>query len=415
LQPAQIALRTYVVASGSSYSVMSGGLARISAGPGPLDLSILSGEGSKDTWVLSDGPVRYVSLLQPAEQVVELRRSGADLPSRVADNLYWLGRNIERADGAARLLRTVLVRLTSESESASIPELPVLLRTLAHEGQIEPDYVVEGMKDVLPAIEQALPESVFDPKQPGSLRRMLTNMHRGASIVRDRISIDSWRIINRIDQEFQLPALGVADPSDLLTMLNQMIINLAAFGGLVMESMTRAQGWRFLDIGRRIERSLHTINLLQNTLVEPVDNEPPVLEAVLEVADSLMTYRSRYLANLQVGPVLDLLLTDGTNPRSVAFQLAALSEHVENLPRERSQPQPGNEQRIIMSLLHSVRMTEVEALCETQPGGERPNLDRLLSRLASQLPKLSDAISHKYLIHAGALRQLAEIRPEERV
>jgi uncharacterized circularly permuted ATP-grasp superfamily protein/uncharacterized alpha-E superfamily protein len=413
LKPAHVALRTYAVANDGSYSAMPGGLSRVSASAERLDMSILAGEGSKDLWVLSEGPVSHVSLLQPPGQTVELHRSGSELPSRVADNLYWLGRQVERAEGAARLLRTVFARLASEWESQNIPELPVLLRVLACQGQIEPGYVVDEIKTPLPAIERVLPTIVFDASQPGSLRETLTAMHRTASIVRDRISIDSWRIVNHIDQDFERPRRrGHIDPSEVLDMLNQLIIDLASFSGLVMESMTRTQGWRFLDIGRRLERAMYTISLLQSALVRPVENERPVLEALLEVADSSMTYRSRYLASLLTAPVLDLLLTDETNPRSVAYQLAALSEHIENLPRDRSNPQRGPEQRLIMSTLHSIRMADVAALCNAQRSGERTQLDSLLSRQAAQLPKLSNAISNKYLIHAGPPRQLAEIRPE---
>ena len=415
LEPWYVALRTYLVASGDSYTCMAGGLTRVSSSPEPLHQSVSELERSKDAWVLSDGPVRKVSLLQRPGQAVELRRGGVDLPSRAADNLYWLGRHVERADGSARLLRTVLMRLTSESSSANIPELPVLLRGLADHGQIEPGFAVEGVKDPLPTIERALPVSVFDQTEALSLRRTLTKMHRLASNVRDRISMDSWRILNRIDQEFQPPQQHTdVDLSDMLAMLNQVVIDLAAFSGLVMESMTRSQGWRFLDIGRRIEQSLHVINLVRNTLVQVSENEGPVLEAVLEVADSLMTYRSRYLSSLRMAPVLDLLLTDETNPRSLAFQLVALCAHVEKLPRDHSQPLLGLEQRITMSALHSVQMADVEVLCEMQKDGARQNLDRMLSRLAAQLPTLSDAICHKYLIHAGPPKQLSNIHSGSR-
>jgi uncharacterized alpha-E superfamily protein len=231
--------------------------------------------------------------------------------------------------------------------------------------------------------------------------------------VRDRSSLDRWRNIKRADPYFRAPRRGASiDLGDLLVMLNQVVLDLTAFSGLVMESMTRAQGWRFLDIGRRMERSLHTMSLLANSLIDAEHDDSSVLEALLEVGDSLMTYRSRYLANFQQAPVLDLLLTDESNPRSLAYQLAALHEHVENLPRDRSQPMRGPEQRIVMSALHSVRMVDVQTLCELESDGRRTHLERFLMRLAQQLPKLTDVIAHKYLIHTGPPRQLSEILPE---
>ncbi len=411
VQPWHVSLRAFLVRSQDGYYALPGGLAR-AAGPAGAN-EALPAEGSKDVWVLSEGPVKHVSLLTPAGQPIELKRSGADLPSRVADNLFWLGRQVERAEGAARLLRTVFIRLASESERDSMPELPVLIRALADQGQIEPGFVVEGIRQQLPAIENELPRAMFDEQQPGSLRHTVTSLYRLASMVRDRMSLDSWRILNRIEQQSQPPRRGrTLEPAEVLSILSDLIIDLAAFAGLSTESMTRTQGWRFLDIGRRLERSLYTISLARNAAVQLPAQEGPVLESLLEVADSLMTYRSRYLSSLQLAPVLDLILTDETNPRSLAFQLAALAEHVEQLPRDRNQPQRSPEQRIMMSALGSVRMVDIEALCEVQQGGERTHLERLLSRLALQLPKLSDVISHRYLIHAGSARQLAEIRPE---
>jgi len=307
----------------------------------------------------------------------------------------------------------VFIRLASESERDSMPELPVLIRALAEQGQIEPGFVVEGIRQQLPAIENELPRAMFDEQQPGSLRHTVTSLYRLASMVRDRMSLDSWRILNRLEQQSQPPRRGrTLEPAEVLAILSDLIIDLAAFAGLSTESMTRTQGWRFLDIGRRLERSLYTISLARNAVVQVPVQEGPVLESLLEVADSQMTYRSRYLSSLQLAPVLDLILTDETNPRSLAFQLVALADHVEQLPRDRNQPQRSPEQRIMMSALGGMRMVDIEALCEVQQGGERTHLERLLSRLAMQLPKLSDVISHRYLIHAGSSRQLAEIRPE---
>jgi uncharacterized circularly permuted ATP-grasp superfamily protein/uncharacterized alpha-E superfamily protein len=415
IQPWHVFLRTFLVSSGEGYTTMTGGLTRLSSPAHSPDASLADITGRKDAWVLSSAPVKDVTLLSASGQPVVLRRSGAELPSRVADNLFWLGRHVARAEANARLLRTILIRLTSETQLSSIPELPVLLRVAADQGQIEPGFVVDGMSQQLPSIEKALPAVVFDERQPGSLRFTLSAMQHVASIVRDRLSLDGWRIVTRVDEQFRLPRRGAGiDLSDLLVMLNEVVLGMSAFSGLVMESMTRAQGWRFLDLGRRLERSLHTISLLLNTMIEEHQSEAAVLEAILEVGDSLMTYRSRYLSSLQQASVLDLLMTDETNPRSLAFQVAAMHDHVEALPRERAQPTRSPEQRIVMSLLHSVRMVDVETLCELEQNNRRNHLEKFLLRLQQQLPKLAEVIGHRYLIHTGPPRQLSDILPEER-
>lgn len=408
-----VALRTYLVASGSSYLCMQGGLARVSPVGHRLDLSISSGEGSKDAWVLSDGPVPPVTLLAPPGHILELRRSGAELPSRIADNLFWLGRHAERAEGATRLLRTTIARMTGEAVAGNSPEVSVLLRGLAEIGQIEPGYAMEDMRQHLPAIETALPIAVYNDAESSSLKSTLTFMNRTASMVRERLSLDSWRLINRIYHEFSgKRESSQPDLNRLQEQLNRLIIDLQAFSGLVAESMTRTLGWRFLDLGRRLERSLHTIMLVRNLLLPLEDREAPVLDAVLEVADCSITYRSRYLNNLQLAAVLDLLITDETNPRSLASQLVLLGDHVENLPRDPHLPLIGEEQRLVLSALTRVRMVSAESLAKMRIPAERKNMDALLGKIATQLPKLSEVISSKYLIHAGLTRQLTEFRSD---
>jgi uncharacterized circularly permuted ATP-grasp superfamily protein/uncharacterized alpha-E superfamily protein len=410
-QPWHATLRSFLVATGDTYATMPGGLMRASPTAEALGETMAAGQGSKDVWILSEGPVRPVTLLQPPGEAVPLRRGGNELPSRVADNLFWLGRYVERAEGAARLLRSIVARLSSDADVGTMPELAKLLQALADQSQFTP--AVAELEAVRPdLIEQEIFAFIFDENRAGSLRASLTATHRMASVVRDRISMDSWRVLNRMDQDFLLGTLprGMLQLGDVLAMLNQLILNLSAFSGLGTESMTRTQAWRFLDMGRRIERSLGTSGLLGSTLVRDTPNLPPLLEALLEVADSSMTYRSRYLSTLQLAPVLDLLLTDETNPRAVAFQLVSLSEHVDNLPQAVEGPARTTEQRLVLSALTSLRLAEIADLQEVDETGVRHRLDRMVTKLITQLRGLSEAITHTYLVHAGPSRQLAEIK-----
>ncbi len=362
--------------------------------------------------MVSSKPVSQVSLLPSHGSSVRLRRGGAELPSRVAEDLFWLGRYLERGDAHARLLRTLVARLTDEVSVEGVVELPALLRALAKQGQIEPGFAVEGIREAMPAVELALPAAVFDETQSGGLRATITAFFRTASQVRDRLSLDSWRIVRRIDRELR-PPVGIHDVevSDLPSVLDRLIVGLAAFSGLVMESMTRSLGWRFLDMGRRLERAQQITGLITSMLERQRRCPAQVLEALLQSADSLMTYRSRYLADMQVAPLLDLLITDETNPRALAFQLAALVGHVESLPRDHSLPQLEQEQRLAMTLLHTIRMTDVAALAEAYHLGQWDPLGQVLKQADELLPRLSEAIYHRYLIHAGPAWQLSDIRP----
>jgi uncharacterized alpha-E superfamily protein len=418
LQPRHLVLRSYLAADGDSFAVMPGGLARVSASAETMVVSMQRGGGSKDTWVLSAGPVSNFSLLRPSGLPVELTRGGSDLPSRVADNLYWLGRYAERAEGLTRLLRCILVRLTETSGLTDVPELPVLLRTATRLSECYPGFVGDGSAARLAAPDAELLALIHDIRRLGSLASVLCALANVAATVRDRISTDMWRVLRdlgrlRRSQGFFAPGGdGNGDHRTLSTeldLLDGTVLTLAAFGGLAMESVTRGEGWRFLDMGRKLERAMHTIGLLRCTLASPAHPEGPVLEGVLEIADSAMTYRRRYQGGVQAAAVLDLLLADETNPRSLAYQLAALADDVEHLPRDADRPGRSPEQRLMLSSLTTLRLADIAQLAGFDECGGRPALDELLGRLASALPALSDAITQTYLSHLQTSRHLGTL------
>ncbi|HEX5272791.1 MAG TPA: circularly permuted type 2 ATP-grasp protein, partial [Gemmataceae bacterium] len=418
--PRHLVLRAYLAAEGDSFAFMPGGLTRVSASADTRVVSMQRGGGSKDTWVLSAGPVSNFSLLRSGALPVELTRGGSDLPSRVADNLYWLGRYAERAEGLTRLLRCVLVRLTETSGLTDVPELPLLLRTATRLTESYPGFIGDGAAGRLAAPENELLALIHDTRRPGSLASVLGHLSNVAGMVRDRISTDMWRVLRdlgRVRRSQGFFAHGGDGPpngdrrtlSAELDLLDGTVLTLAAFGGLAMESVTRGEGWRFLDMGRKLERALHTIGIVRWTLTSPPNPEGPVLEAILEIADSAMTYRRRYQRSPQAVAVLDLLLADETNPRSLAFQLAALADDVEHLPRDASRPGRTPEERLMLSSLTMLRLAEVRQLAGLDECGGRPALDDLLGRLASALPALSDALTHTYLSHLQTSRHLAAL------
>jgi uncharacterized alpha-E superfamily protein len=416
-------LRTYLAASEDSFVMMPGGLSRVSGSADTMIASMQRGGGSKDTWVLSEEPVNTFSLLRPAGQPVELTRGGGDLPSRVADNLFWLGRYAERAEGLTRLLRGVLMRLTESSGWADAPEMPALFWAVTRVSEGLPGFIGDGSAARLAAPESELFAVIHDMGRNGSLASVLNALARVAGIVRDRISTDMWRVLNvlnktRFDRAHLAPIENGAsheddsDPfgrtlSDELDLLDRTVLTLAAFGGLAMESVTRGEGWRFLDMGRRLERCLHTTRLLRTTLVPVTTMDGPLLEALLEIADSSMTFRRRYQGSLQTAAVLDLLMVDETNPRSLAFQLAALADDVDHLTLPESNSGRTPEQRLMLTTLTALRVANVVALVEPNSEGRRPELDDLLGRVASALPELSDAITQTYLSHLQTSRHLA--------
>jgi uncharacterized circularly permuted ATP-grasp superfamily protein/uncharacterized alpha-E superfamily protein len=415
ISPRTLVLRCYAVATGNrDYLVMPGGMARVAVPESGAEVTMQRGARAKDVWVLSNEAVSPVSLLPPAQRAVPLSRGGSELPSRAADNLYWLGRYAERAEGVARLARVVGARLADLAGQPDLDrssEFAPLLAALRAQNEFlySVDIPVDDAPDLAGA-EAQLIAAVRDQSSVGSLAAVVRATLRAGRLVRDRISTDTWRVLAALDEE--VARIDQTEGADrlpgLVDLLNRVIITLAGFSGLAMESMTRGQSWRFLDMGRRLERAATLITLLRATAVRITDRERPLLEAVLEIADSGMTYRRRYLAMLQSAPVVDLLLTDETNPRSVLYQVRALVEHVRALPALPGAGVKSPQLRLALEAQTDLELAEIERLCLIDEHGARPALDALLRKLGRLVPALSESLSDSYLNHASMSRHLRQ-------
>jgi len=404
LRPRHLVLRVFAVASNGSYALMPGGLTRVTTSLDDLVTSMQGGGGSKDTWVAAEGPASQLSLLAAATSRLDISRATFDLPSRVADNLFWLGRYMERVEPAVRVARAILPRLFQDTDLAAVAGVATCVRILTGLGYFpspaeSEDRTSSAEGDVFSVIYGA----------DHGLPALMHQVRRVASLLRDRISTDAWRILNQLDEQLSsAPAPAPLGVSAAQALLNQAVSTLSAFSGLVMESMTRGDGWRFLDIGRRLERAWQIVDLIRHGLGFACTHDSGQLEVLLEIADSSITYRSRYLTSMQAELVLDLLLLDEANPRSLAYQLIRLREHIEHLPGSRSLIRRPAEARIAISLLTSVQLLEVRELACDQAEGRRTNLENLLNRLAGDLRLLSETLTREYFSQALPTRQLAE-------
>lgn len=397
-----IALRTFLVADNDGYAVMPGGLARVALNTDPMELSISAGVTSKDVWITASSPVPPVSLLTSEDQPVPLRRTSAIFPSRVADDLFWFGQSLDRIDFLSRLLRAVVERLASEIAIES-PELPSLVRALIDEGQVEASYAIESLTATLPLLTAALPKMVADTHESRGLTATISEMHRLASLERLWMSPDTFRKVRETVDRYQSTAVtGWTGLVDLLDALNHVILDLAAVSGLIHDGMIRGPAWRVMDLGRRIERVRDTARFLRSVMWGRPKLDRSVLRAILEVMDCRMTYRSRYLDNVQQNAVLDLCVTDETCPRSIACQLMGLSEHVDSLPGHESAVLRTEEKRIVMSALHAVRMISAEGLADHNSEGVLGVLDNL----ERQMKQLAEVLTRKYLLHSGIPHQI---------
>ena len=411
IQAQQTVLRAYVVATPTGYPVMPGGLTRVSAATATPGLSMQGDWGSKDTWVLSATPPDPFSLLPQAGRPVTLRRSGYDLPSRVIDNVFWMGRYAERAEGLLRLLRSLVVRALDDSGLAGSAAFATLLYAMQITWELPGVHAVAVAAPALGSREaQVLQAALFDTALPNSVRASLSALHRAAARVRDYMTLECWRIVTHLGEQCLAPPVDNPVPlNDALALIDQTVMTLSAFSGIGVENMIRGPEWHFLDMGRRLERAARLAALLHHTLVHVTPYESAVLEALLEIGDSSITYRSRYLTTLQCAPVLDLLLTDETNPRAVLYQLVELVAHVERLPRDQTLPALTAAQRLTLRLMHTVRLVEMETLCALDTQRQRSLLATVLTSVCADLAALSETITYTYLSHTEPTRHLSGI------
>lgn len=408
-----VVLRSFQLHEQDNVNVLPGALARVGENALELTTSPVSGHLTLDCWVTSDTAVgKHQSLLQDSKTPVEIRRVGDELPSRVAEHLFWLGRYAERSESIARVMRTTMSLIAGEDDWVNLPAVPRLIRQLAVQGQIEPGFAVDSLAATLPDIEQMLPASLLDRDQTLGLVGSMGAVIDNTIAVRDRLSSEAFRIAQRayhdLTQSPSAHAQGATPEiqiSEAIERVERLIVDLLALAGLTSESLVRTHVWQFVELGRRIERADQTSELLRQTLVPATDQGKSICEAVLRVTDSLMTYRSRYLNLMRLAPVIDLLVTDPTNPRSLRFQLQQTLKVIDRLPARQGAGTDHLLRQLADSLLQQVTSADPTQLAEVAEDGKLSHLEALLNVCSQDLPKLSEALIARYLIHTSP-RQL---------
>ena len=342
LSACAMGLRVYACATPTGYRVMPGGLTRVATGSDARIITMQRGGSSKDTWVQTSAQVDDHSPLSRTTTRQDLLREDTHLSSRVAENLFWFGRNVERCDNTARLLRVALNFLSNvgpvnrgdewptvvalctwfqliENKKKALGQAPVQSQT-----QGQPGEAVVLLSDA--QIEAVLLQAVASPNVPG-LARQQQQLQSIASQLRERFSTDNLRVLNRMAQA--APKTGhPLSPSEAMTLLDDATASLMTMAGFTLDGMTRDLGWRFLSLGRRLERLQFQSVSLRHALGMETNGS---LDWLLELSDSTITYRTRYRAQPEWLPVLDLLMLDETNPRSILFQLDGILKSLEKI------------------------------------------------------------------------------------
>jgi len=387
LDPAALVLRLFAVSDGAGWQVMPGGLARLVAGGMKLTGRLPGAGWCKDVWVPADPGEAIIGPAAQTAPPLPIRRTPAAIPSRVADNLFWLGRYVERLDRGARLLRATIARLRrgglSPRELAELTALTLCLREAALVG--EEARVSAGsltplagalMRDARPALQD--------------LQRRIGGL---IEAVRDRLTADMHATFT---QTLRAAEEALSPPQPDLQDLGRALIPSLRFAnavaGVAAENMVRGGARLFLELGRRMERA----QAVAGEVAVALDGPPARIEAglrlVLELCDSVITYRSRYLGVLQPAPALDLVLADGANPRGLAFQLQAIAGALGEVSADAEDPGAAEAARLlalaegfIPRLLHARDQAAEAALLPPE-----------LRRMAQDLGTLSDVVTRRY-------------------
>jgi uncharacterized circularly permuted ATP-grasp superfamily protein/uncharacterized alpha-E superfamily protein len=404
LESRRSVLRAFAVARKDSYVVMPGGLTRVAPNGTGSRISNQAGAIAKDTWVLASEPERLTGFWLQAGPAVEGIDPMSSIPSRAAENLWWLGRYAERAEAVTRLLRTVLDRqgdFQGSANPAGIAALRALLTALTRITSTYPGFVGDGSAERLAAPEHELIDLVVNYQRPGALAHAVRSLIDAAYAVRDQLSRDTWLVVGPLDRAISGLTGPVADQqAHVQPALQQVMQGLLALGGLGIESMVRDLGWRFMDAGRRIERSIQLLSLLRATVTQArgTATDSLVLESVLTAAESIITYRFRYRSQAQLETLLDLLLLDPGNPRSLAYQLDRLTANLDALPI----PSEGRlrlEQRLVLEASTALRLADLATLVVEQEDGERSALDAFLGHVQDRLLLAADAVDRAHFTH----------------
>lgn len=390
-------LRSFAVAQGGTYHVMPGGLVRVAGRPDSLLVSAQAGAVTKDAWVLSTRALPVGEAWRSEGTPSEVRQ--AVVSSRMAEDLFWLGRYAERAEATTRLLRAVRERTRFVNQAADPTEaacVDALLQVLTAVTATWPGFAGPAGAGRRAAPQPELLSLVLDAHRQGSLAHSVACLTTATHAVRDYLSPDTWIVLGNLDtvlRDLRQAEAGTGAGEALVAQtLTRCLGSLLALAGMAAESMVRDLGWRFLEAGRRLERAQQVVALLKAALLEqrPPEVDALVAESVLVAAESILTYRRRYAQQSEATTILELLLVDRENPRSVVHALDRLRTSLQHAPDSTLLLQE------VDSITASLRSGYARAVSGPAVSGRRPALGEFLSTAERRLRALADGLAATY-------------------
>jgi uncharacterized circularly permuted ATP-grasp superfamily protein/uncharacterized alpha-E superfamily protein len=379
LAPRPFVLRVFAAQTPNGWTIMPGGFCRIADKPDARAVSMGAGARAADVWVVADKAV-VASTLLPAVETVRIRRIAGWVPSRAADNLFWLGRYLERAESTLRLVRALSVPQRDPAKAGTTAQQSV--------ERIQRLLITWGATSLTARAQPAriAAQALQGEDRFGSALSLVRAAQRTATSLRERLSPDAWQVIVEMTERL---SHEVEDDDDVVSAAELTLRELASFAGLAQENMNRAAGWRFLEMGRRAERAINITRFARQFAYDEASSDD--LDILLTLVDCQITYRSRYLVGPLLAPVRDLVVLDPYNPRSVAFQVSALNDHIANLPALKENGLMEQPQRLAVALQSQLITGEASGLHT-----------KSLFALEQDLLGLSSAIGSHYFPHGSS-------------
>ncbi|WP_286239650.1 circularly permuted type 2 ATP-grasp protein [Neptuniibacter halophilus] len=402
ISPRPAIFRSFTVADQSGFSCMPGGLTRIGLSENETVVTNQAGSISKDTWIIASEPEKQLSLLEQKADLPESRFE-AELPGRVVEDLFWMGRYAERAESGLRQIRTLFIQINGVENLS--PSCKALLFAAQH-----------------PPIssEQELAARLLDKDNPESVKASILAFLINSEKVKERLSADSNRVINDLrDYLYDLERAFISGiPSAPEESLDPLVTALLAYTGVSHDSMLRGAGWRFQEMGRRCERILQTTHLIDSLLSTPLPYyaQGQALESVLLSAESMISFKRRYRGNNRVANALELLLLEPSNPRALIYQLNQLQQQFEQLPAKGAQSVSLSlGKKLLLQSIHLIQLADLKQLAESDPEGiSRPYLRQLMHSLNAQIEQFCDLLTVQYFDRQTSLQQLTSNKSSRR-
>jgi uncharacterized circularly permuted ATP-grasp superfamily protein/uncharacterized alpha-E superfamily protein len=417
LEEGHALFRSFAVSSNDAYKIMEGGLTRASTDKENIVISNQIGGFSKDTWILSSQDDTNTLNIKKEQDHLPTKQNESyqfkSLPSRNAENLFWIGRYAERVIGNARFQRTVM-QYVAEANKAFIDESinikKCLLEALTHFTFAYPGFIGVDNSEKIEEPWDELSHLLFDQFYEGSLAHNIFAFIQAVNAIPDYWSTDTWRVLREMEDAWNAASTSkYKGHYKMLSAVDAVITSMMAFISLNRESISREQGWTLLDTGRKIEQGLLLTSMLRSTLIQKQDDniEYILRETVLKSNENIVNYRYKYRAHLHLPLLLDLMLLDSSNPKSLIYQMERLKAYMNQLPKIHQNNFLAEHQRLALEALTTLQLADKAFLSQLDSETNTYlHLEEFLNKISKILSNISETVSKTYFKHAQEQQQL---------